>query len=154
MGRLNPEKLTVTFLSGVTPESPVVSRCYTLTHSDITGHFFLSVGPCYDTSRTCGFYARMMKDELNAEIVHDGDALSLRAYCHVSGGFVFGGARLRYHIFRAELPLALEAIRYGDREFFERNMELDNAPLYIHFQSANKRFHRIEIWGSIGDYRC
>jgi hypothetical protein len=153
MGRLDPEKLTVIFLSGVTPEAPVLSRCYTLTHSDITGHLFLSVGQCYDNSRTCGLYARLMRDEVRAGIVRDGDALALRVYCHVSGGFVFGGARLRYHIFRAELPLALEAIRYGDGAFFGQNPELDEVPLYIHFQSTDTRFHRIEKWGNMGDYR-
>jgi hypothetical protein len=93
-----------------------------------------------------------MRDEVHAELVRENDTLLFRAYCHVSGGFVFGGARLRYHIFRAELPLALAAIRYGDRAFFELNPELDHVPLYIHFQSTNARFHKIEKWGSMGDY--
>jgi hypothetical protein len=94
-----------------------------------------------------------MRDEVHAELAGDGDELAFRVYCHVSGGFVFGGARMRYKIFQAELPLALEAIRYGDRAFFEQNPELDKVPLYIHFQSTHIRFHRTERWGSMGDYR-
>jgi hypothetical protein len=153
MGRLKPKKLKVTHLSGTTPEAPTVPRRYTLTHSDLTGSLFLSIGSDYDTRTTSGLYARLMKDEVLAELINDQGAMIFNVYCHISGGgFVFGGARLRFSIFCSELPLALEAIRYGDRTLFEQNPELDQSPVYVHFQSTDNRFNKVERWGVMADY--
>jgi hypothetical protein len=154
MGRLKPKKLKVTRLSGANAEALTVPRRYTLTHSDLTGALFLSIGSDYDSRTTSGLYARLMKDEVLAELINDRGAMILNVYCRISGGgFVFGGARLRSSIFRSELPLALEAIRYGDRTLFEQNPELDQSPVYVHFQSTDSRFNKVERWGIIADYR-
>ena len=152
MERLNPEKLHVTYLSGSTPEDPVLSRRYTLTHSDRTGELFLSIGNRYNKKQVSGLYTRLMRDEVLAELSDDGDNLTFRVYCHISGGFVLGMAKWRYSIFCHELPLALEAIRYGDRILFIKNPKLDNTTVLIHFESKNKRFDKIENWGTVADY--
>ncbi len=153
MKRLNPVKLHVTYLAGTTPEELVVPRLYTLTHSDITGKLFLSIGNQYDTKQISGLYTRLMRDEVLAELCNEGNELIFRVYCHVSGGFVFGRAKWRYNIFRSELPLALEAFRYGDKAVFEPNPRLDNAPILIHFKSTDSRFDKVENWGTMADYR-
>jgi hypothetical protein len=154
MGRLKPKKLKVTRLSGAKVKTLTVPRRYTLTHSDLTGALFLSVGSDYDTRTTSGLYARLMRDEVLAELINDRGAMIFNVYCHVSGGgFVFGMAKLRYSIFCSELPLALEAIRYGDRTLFEQNPELDQSPVYVHFQSTNSKFNKVERWGVMADYR-
>ena len=153
MERLNPRKLRVTYLTGTTPETLDLPRRYTLTHSDITGKLFLSIGNQYDTKQISRLYTRLMRDEVLAEFAAEEDNLALRVYCHVSGGFVFGTARLRYKIFRSELPLALEAVRYGDRTLFEENPKLDNAPVLVRFQSTVNRFDKVENWGTMADYR-
>jgi len=153
MERLNPKKLHVTYLTGTTPENLNLPRRYTLTHSDITGELFLSIGNQYDTKQISKLYTRLMRDEVLAEFASEEDSLVFRAYCHVSGGFVFGTAKWRYNIFHSELPLVLEAIRYGDRALFEENPKLDNAPIFIHFKSTNSRFDKVENWGTMADYR-
>ena len=61
---------------------------------------------------------------------------ALHVYCHVSGGFVFGSAQFRYEIFQDELPLVLEALRYGDSSFFAAHPQLDTAPICVHFESC------------------
>ena len=152
MGRLNPDKLHVTFLTGTTPEGLFLPRRYTLTHSDITGDLFLSVGTHYDVKQISKLYTRLMRDEVLAELINEGDGLVFRVYCHVSGGFVFGRAKWRYSIFQSELPLALEAIRYGDHILFEQNPELDQTPVLMQFQSTNSRFNKVERWGIMADY--
>ena len=152
MGRLNPEKLHVTFLTGVTLEDLILPRRYTLTHSDITGDLFLSVGTHYDVKRISKLYTRLMRDEVLAELRNEEDGLVFWVYCHVSGGFVFGRAKWRYRIFQSELPLALETIRYGDRILFEQNPELDQTPVQVYFRSTNRRFDKVENWGIIADY--
>ena len=49
--------------------------------------------------------------------------------------------------------LVLEAIRFGDRNLFEKIPNLDNTPVLIHFQSADNRFNKVENRGTIADYR-
>jgi len=152
MERLNPDKLHVTYLAGTTPESLTLPRRYTLTHSDITGQLFLSIGNEYDTKQISRLYTRLMRDEVLAEFAEE-DSMVLKVYCHVSGGFVLGTAKWRYNIFHSELPLVLEAIRYGDKTVFEQNPQLDNTPVLIHFNSTDERFNQVENWGTMADYR-
>jgi len=153
MNRLNPEKLHVTYLPDTTPEELILPRRYTLTHSDRTGELFLTIGIRYDTKQTSRLYTRLMRDEVQAELTRGGDGLVFRVYCHVSGGFVFGTARWRYKIFKSELPLVLEAIRFCDKYLFEKTPPLDNSKVLIHFQSTDNRFNKVEDWGLIADYK-
>jgi hypothetical protein len=150
---LSLEKLNVTYISGVNPEGPITPRCYTLTHSDFTGELFLSIGPKFDKEAISGFYTRIMRDEVLAEWLEEESNYSFNVYCHVSGGFVIGTAGWRYKIFRRELPLVLKAICKGDDDFFAANPDLENAPIFVHFRSKNKEYHKIERWGKIKDYR-
>jgi hypothetical protein len=94
-----------------------------------------------------------MRDEVLAELSDDEDNLIFRVYCHVSGGFVFGTAKWRYKIFKSELSLVLEAFRYGDSNLFEYNSQLDDTPVLIHFKSTDRRFNKVENWGTMADYR-
>jgi hypothetical protein len=153
MTRLIPEKLHVTFLPGMNAGSLETPRYYTLTHSDTTGDLFLSIGRSYNKKQTSGLYTRLMRDEVLAEFKNDSEGPSFNAYCHVSGGFVFGRASWRYNIFCSELSLALEAIRFGDGAFFNYDPKLDQIPVFVHFESADRRFNKTEEWGSLGDYR-
>ena len=152
MKRLSPEKLHVTYSAGAGPGVLLFPRRYTLTHSDITGELFLTIGAQYDTKQISRLYTRLMRDEVLAELTDDAPP-QFRVYCHVSGGLVFGTARWRYNIFKSELLLVMEAIRYGDRALFEKNPELDNAPVLVHFKSTSKRFNQSENRGTMADIR-
>jgi hypothetical protein len=153
MSRLKPEKLFVKYLFDANSKGPVTPRRYTLTHSDVTGDLFLSVGGDYDRKSTSGFYTRFMRDEVLAEWCEDENGFSFHVYCHVSGGIVLGRAGWRLSIFRHEMPLVLEAIRYGDKEFFTEHPDLDNSPVIVHFKSSKDKYNRIEEWGALRDYR-
>jgi hypothetical protein len=152
MQRLNPKKLNITYLTGATPDKLIVPRRYTLTHSDITGNLFLSIGSEYDTKKTAKLYTRLMRDEVLAELSRNVDNFVFRVYCHVSGGFVIGTAKWRYNIFKSELPLVLEAIRYGDRTIFEKNPEFNHIPVYIHFHSNKRLYNVTEQWATLNAY--
>jgi hypothetical protein len=152
MGRLKPEKLHVGFAPDTAPEGPVAPRRYTLTHSDATGDLFLTIGSDYDRQQISGWYTRLMRDEVLAEWRDEGDGPALHVHCHVSGGLVLGPAGWRYAIFQRELPLVLEAFRFGDRRLFEAQPELDQAPIWVHFHAAQSRYNRGESWGTPADY--
>jgi len=153
MTRLQPDKLHTQFAAGTTPEEPLFPRRYTLTHSDSTGDLFLTVAPEVDQKQISGWYTRLMRDEVVAEWQQSPDGPALHVFCHVSGGVAFGAAAMRDDIFRRELPLVLEALRFGDAALFQSRTELDGAPVWIHFDSADPRYHKTERWGTPSDYR-
>ena len=154
MSRLDPAKLHVHFAEGIMPEGPLTPRRYTLTHSDSTGDLFLTVAPEVNQKQVSGWYTRLMRDEVVAEWQENDDGPSLHVDCHVSGGLVFGTAAMRYGIFQQELPLVLEAFRLGDGGLFTARPELDRAPIWVHFQSTDRRYRKTERWGTPGDYRA
>lgn len=153
MDRLNPEKLHVQLAPGTTSEEPIAPRCYTLTHSDGTGDLYLTIGADYDRKQISGWYTRLLRDEVLAEWRTEENGPALYVHCHVSGGLVVGPARWRYEIFRRELPLVLEALRFGDRALFGAHPELDQAPVWVHFHAVRPDYDRREPWGAPGDYR-
>lgn len=153
MSRVREEKLHVTFAPGTDPDGPIVPRTYTLTHSDLTGDLFLTIGPQYDRKQYAGFYSRLMRDEVLAEWSQDREGISLHVHCHVSGRRpTFGSARMRLTIFKRELPLVLEALRAGDRRFFDAHPEADAAPIILHFHARQPEYDRVERWGVPADY--
>ena len=152
MKRLEPEKLHVTYLAGAGQDGPLSPRRYTLTHSDITGQLFLSIGHDYDAKRLSYWYTRLMRDEVLAEWEMANGEASLIVHCHVSGGIVFGWAGMRNDIFHRELPLALESIRFGDRPLIAAHPELDGAVVQVHFHASQPRYEVEEKWGHLKDY--
>ncbi len=153
MSRLQPDKLHVRFAPEASPEGPLFPRRYTLTHSDSTGDLFLTIAPEFDQERISGWYTRLMRDEVVAEWQPGEDGPALHVFCHVSGGIVFGTAGMRDQIFRRELPVVLEAFRFGDAALFGVSPELDQAPIWLHLESTSRRYHTTERWGTLADYR-
>lgn len=147
MNRLNPDKLSVEFREGVTPTDPIIPRRYTLTHSDITAELFLTIGPryAYDTINAT-------RDEVLGEWVNINGRYFYYVYLYVDGQFATGMTAIRNYIFRRELPLALEAIRYGDRDFFNANPELNTVPIVVYFVSSNPQYNKVENWGTFSNY--
>ena len=152
MRRLDPKKLKIEFLAGATSTEPRYQRYYTLTHSDLTGRLFLSIGLGYDQKKVSYWYTRLMRDEIQAEWAYDDERASLVVHCHVSGGFVFGTTGMRDAIFRRELPLALEAIIFGDRDFLEAHPDLHDAEIIVHLHASQAHYDVKESWGRVIDY--
>ena len=146
--RLNPDKLYVDFRTGVTMTEPVIGRKYTLTHSDITADLFLTIGLQFAYDKV-----NAMRDEVLAEWRSNNGFPFLYVYVYVDGQFGPAVSAVRNAIFRRELPLALEAIRYGDRRFFAAHPDLDNAQIWIRFDSTNAEYNRFENWGTPNDYK-
>ncbi|WP_432361607.1 staygreen family protein [Sporosarcina sp. UB5] len=147
MKKLNPDKLFVEFRNGVTKTEPIIGRKYTLTHSDITADLFLTIGLQFAYDKI-----NAMRDEVLAEWRMSESYPYLFVYVYVDGEFGAVTSAVRNTVFRRELPLALEAIRYGDKKFFEIHSNLDNAPIWIHFDSTNPAYNKFEYWGTPKHY--
>ena len=146
MSRLNPEKLSVEFREGVTATEPIEPRCYTLTHSDLTADLFLTIAPDFAYDQVT-----QMRDEVLGEWFYTEEGYVYNVYLQVDGGP--GMTAIRNAIFRRELPLALEAIRYGDDEFFDAHPELNWSPIIVYFVSRNSNYNTVENWGNFADYQ-
>ncbi|MFC4411687.1 staygreen family protein [Chungangia koreensis] len=144
LSTFNPEKLSVTYTEGITSSSPVIPRRYTLTHSDSTGELFLNVGINYAWGKI-----NALRDEVLGEWKECGNSLCFCIYLYIDqGDFTQAVSAKRYEIFRRELPLALTAIRYGDRILFNTLPYLDQAPIIVNFMSSYPQFARQENWGT------
>ncbi|GEN53823.1 staygreen family protein [Halobacillus faecis] len=148
MKRLDPDKLFVEFRPCVTKTEPLLGRRYTLTHSDATAELFLTVGLAYAYDKVT-----TMRDEVLAEWRINHGSPYLFVYVFVDGQYGSNQSTIRDTIFRRELPLALEAIMYGDQCLFKACPELDLAPIFIRFDSTIPRYNRYEYWGTPIDYQ-
>ncbi len=145
---LNPDKLSVEYRQGVSPTEPIIGRKYTLTHSDVTAQLFLTISVYFAYDKI-----NATRDEVFAEWgIINGNTL-LYVYVSIDGPSGPSAAPIRNTIFRRELPLALEAIRYGDNKLFITHPELDNAQIWVHFNSANPDYNKFEKWGVLSDYK-
>jgi hypothetical protein len=152
LSALDPDQLHVTFQVGTLPASLQFPRRYTLTHSDMTGDLFLTIGAQYDQQQISGLYTRFMRDEVLAELRNEQGETTLHVYVHVSGGLVFGGPFFRNSILHYHMPMVLEALRYGENELFTAHPELDETGVLVHFSARQRRFNKVEAWGPIKKY--
>ncbi|NLZ49575.1 MAG: hypothetical protein GX895_12530 [Clostridiales bacterium] len=147
MNVFDPEKLYVEFRPGVTKIEPILGRKYTLTHSDMSAEIFLTIGLEFAYDKITS-----IRDEVLVEWLISDRGLIFYVYIYV-GDFAPQVLAKRDAIFRMELPLALQAIIYGDSEFFYAHPQLDNTPIYVYFYSNDPNYNRYEYWGTIKDYR-
>jgi len=144
LNSFNPNKLYVEFRDGVTQKEPVNNRKYTLTHSDQTGELFLTIGLNYAYDKIS-----YLRDEVLAEWRVGKGYAFLYVYVYIDGFMDPAISIRREAIFRRELPLALQAIKYGDKIFFDTHPELLYAPIWINFSSENSKYNRVEKWGNM-----
>ena len=147
MSRLDPENLQVEY-SGITATEPIIPRRYTLTRSNATADLHLTIGLDFDF-----FRLTPMRDEVMGEWILNGEDYVYYVYLFVGGQFSTEVKTMREAFFRKELPIALEAIRYGDNEFFAAHPELDNVPIIVYFLSTEPAFNKVENWGTFSDYK-
>lgn len=147
MMRLNPNKLYVELRDGTTYREPVIGRKYTLTHSDKTADIFLTIGSQYAFDKV-----NIIRDEVLAEWRMYTSPF-LFVYLYIDGQSDPAVSAARDKIFRRELPLALEAMRYGDRYLYESYPYLDNACICVYFDSTDPEYLGMEFWGYMKDWK-
>ncbi|KAM3361017.1 magnesium dechelatase SGRL, chloroplastic [Capsicum galapagoense] len=130
--------------------SSIVPRTYTLSHCDFTANLTLTISNNIQYDQLKGWYN---KDDVVAEWTEVKGNSFLDVHCYVSGPNPLQelAAEFRYHIFSKELPLVLEAVLYGDSNFFKEHNELMNAIVRVYFHSSSKKYNRVECWGPLKD---
>ena len=147
MSKFNPDKLHVEFREGATYTEPITYRRYTLTHSDETADMFLTIGLRFANDKVTS-----MRDEVLGEWMMMREGYVYNVYVEIGGYSDETILARRNDIFRRELPLALEAIRYGDHRFFLVYPELNHCSIIVYFLSSNPKFNKVENWGTFSQY--
>lgn len=150
MKALNPRKLTTEFTEGVSQVAPLIPRRYTLTHSDDTGELNLQIGLEFAFDKISD-----NRDEVLGEWIWNPDGICYYVYLQISKGNTEKenqNETIRETIFRRELPLALQAIRYGDGLFFKKYPEFNKFPILVIFFYHKKDFNKVENWGNFSKY--
>jgi magnesium dechelatase len=152
LSRLDPGKLHVTIDKNLRESAPLLPRKYTLTHSDVTGDLFLTIGREFDYDALSDWYTRLMRDEVLAEWLNVKAGLALHIHLHVSGGLALGPAKWRESMFKKHLPLVLETICYGDRQFILTHPTFQYALIKVHFHAKQTKLNMVEIWKNVNQY--
>ncbi|MCA0173610.1 staygreen family protein [Bacillus sp. RAR_GA_16] len=137
----------VTYRDGLKEKNCILGRKYTLTHSDLTGELFLTIGKEYAIDRIS-----FIRDEVLGSFRND-CGLYYYVYVLVDDPTEEGREEIRNRIFREELPDALSAIRVGDSRFFQTYPQLDDVPIWIYFDSNKEQWEAYEYYGSFREYR-
>lgn len=148
MIKFQPDKLNVSYKDEIGTKNSLLTRKYTLTHSDESGELFLSIGKKYDLDKI----NYNVRDEVLGSWEKD-DKEYLLITLEVDNGEDLSNTVKRDKIFRQELTLALVAIIYGDNLFFENNKELYEAPIRVKFNSKFSEYDTLEDWGKVRDYK-
>lgn len=141
-------KVYTEFREPTKPLTPSMPRKYTMTHSDETGDLFVVVSTNYAEDKI-----NKTRDEVRLEWAQIGARPILYGEVLIDGKNVPGNAKVRDTIFKKEMPLALQAIRYGDRAFFEANASRDLVPIMIQFISSNPTYNKLYSFGTMNDYK-
>lgn len=148
MKSFDPSRINVEFRDGVTAIQPVVGRKYTLTHSDETAEIFVTIGSKYAEDKI-----GPLRDEVLLTLQRKNRQLEFFGTVLVDTLSQSWDASKRSEIFLREMPTALEAIRYVDRDFFEHYPGLDHIPIYIWFKSIQKEYNMLYDFGTMKDYK-
>lgn len=151
MTSLREDRVHTFLLEGIAPSEPIAERRYTLTFSRLAKHVYVSIGLEYNQQQISGMHTKLVRSELCGQWVVEPES-ALHLYVHVSDKHLCRRAKLRDRALRRRLPLALCAIRFSERYFFVKHPELDESPVYVHFESHLERYHGVETWGQMKDY--
>lgn len=147
MRKINTNQVFTERRNGVTDTYPIAGRKYTMTHVDDSGDLFVTIGTGFAEDKIGKF-----RDEVRLQYIFLDNKPILYGEVMVDGIGILGNPPVREAIFKREIPVALQAIRFGDKELFLAYPELENTPVYIQFISANPDRNKLYDYGVIGEY--
>ncbi|CDM67252.1 hypothetical protein CM240_0073 [Clostridium bornimense] len=140
-------KIFTEFRDGVTETYPIEGRKYTVTHSDKTGDLFVTIGLKYAEDKI-----DKLRDEVLLKWTHSNGKIKLVGEVLIDNDTI-KKSKIRNMLFNKEMPLALQAIRYGDRKLFEENKKLDDIVIEIKFISELEEYNKVKNFGTMKEYK-
>lgn len=145
---LNSQKVFVQYRDRMRPYGPVMNRKYTITHLDTTAELFVFVAKNYAEDQITS-----LLDEVKVAWEQYEKGLALIGSVIVDRNGIIGNAYARNNIFYNEMSTALQALRKADRFLFDKEPNLDNTPVFIHYISSDPEYDKVYDYGIIGLYK-
>ena len=149
MYEFDPNNVRVEFRDRVSQVGPIIGRQYTVTHNDETAELYVVIG----TQIAEDTIDEAMRDDVLLSIrINDGKLLLVGSVL-VSSVEQEAYAVKRNQMFKEEMPLALKGIRLADDTLYLHNMELDDVPIYLWFESNLEEYDQWYYYGTMKEYR-
>lgn len=147
MKSIDPSRVEVEYRDNVSESMPILDRRYTVTHSDDTGVLYVTIGETFAEDKI-----GPTRDEVLLSFYQQDDKLYIVGSVLLDSDNPNFDTERRNEIFVREMPIALQAVRYADRAFFESMPMLDQLPVYIWFESTQDEYNRLQDFGIMNDY--
>lgn len=148
MSKAELYKLTINRNEDILDNGPIIPRCYEVTYLKSSNSISISID----------------KDEDKSKNIYSGDGLCGR-WCYENEKYMlffqinvvskkkgYDKVRERDKEIRGELPLMINAIRKTEEKFFGEYKDLDDAEIFIKFNSLYDDFYKVENWGKLRNY--
>lgn len=148
MSKSDIYNLTINRNEDILDDGPIIPRCYEVTYLKSSKSMSVNIN----------------KDEDKSKNIYKGDGLCGRWCCEndkymlffqinvVSKKKGYDIVKERDKEIRLQIPLMLNAIRKTEEKFFRGYKDLDDAEIFIKFNSIYDDFFKVESWGNIKNY--
>lgn len=148
MSKSDIYNLTINRNEDILDDGPIIPRCYEVTYIKFSKSMSVNIN----------------KDEDKSKNIYRGEGLCGRWCCENNKYMLFfqinitsenneyDSVKERDKEVRLELPLMLNAIRKIEDKFFKKYKDLDDAEIFIKFNSVYDDFFKVENWGNIKNY--
>lgn len=148
MSKLDPYKLTIKRNEDILDNGPIIPRCYEVTYLKSSNSMSIIID----------------KNEDKSKNIYRGEGLCGRWCCEndkymlffqinvISKKKGYDKVKERDKVIREELPLMINAIRKTEEKFLGEYKDLDNAEIFIKFNSLYDDFYKVENWGKLRNY--
>lgn len=148
MSKSDIYNLTINLNEDILDDGPIIPRCYEVTYLKSSKAMSVNINKDEDKSKNIykgyGFCGRWC---------YENNKYMLFFQINItSENNEYDSIKERDKEIRLELPLMLNAIRKTEEKFFGRYKDLDDAEVFIKFNSIYDDFFKVENWGSIKNY--
>ena len=144
----NPYKLYINRKEDIFDNGPIIPRCYEVTYLRASKSMSIKID----------------KNEEKSISLYKGEGLCGR-WCFEDGKYIlffqinidakkkgYDKTKERNKLVRNSIPLMINAIRKADEKFYKEYKYLDEADIFIKFNSLYDEFFKVECWGKLKNY--
>ena len=146
--KTDPYKLTINRTKDILDNGPIIPRCYEVAYLKPSKSMSININ----------------KDENKSKNIYSGESLCGR-WCNENERYMlffqvnvdtrkmdYDKAKGKDKLIRQELPLMLNSIIKSEENFLKANKDLNEAEIFIKFNSQYDDFYKVENWGCLRNY--
>lgn len=148
LNKTYPYKLNIERLDDILDHGPIIPRCYEVTYLKPSNSMSININ----------------KDENKSKNIYSGESLCGR-WCNENEKYMlffqvnvdtrkigYDKAKEKDKLIRQDLPLMLNSIIKSEENFLKANKDLNEAEIFIKFNSQYDDFYKVENWGCLKNY--